>query len=138
MFNFLFYIISESFRIIELSWIWAKCKPAHLSVFFASKFSLCMHANSVKNGKTTWDCPVSKTNNNKNDHDCLFFLYFVILFTGNKTIISYVLALQTQQPKTVKILNLHTKIQRLPFYIKINYPSSPVRKVLTVSPKNCS
>ena len=34
---------------------------------------------------------------------------------GNKTIISNVLAKQTQQPKTVKILNLHTRIQRLPF-----------------------
>ena len=39
--------------------------------------------------------------------------------------------------ETVKISNLHTGMQRLPFYTKVNYPSSPVRKVLTVSPKNC-
>ena len=38
----------------------------------------------------------------------LFFLYFVILCKGKKTIISYVLARQTQQPKTVKKLHLHT------------------------------
>ena len=33
--------------------------------------------------------------------------------------------MQTQQPKTVKILHLHIKIQRLQFYTKINYPTSP-------------
>ena len=57
-----------------------------------------------------WDCLVSKTT-----IKTIIIIYLIILWTGNKTIISNVLAKQTQQPKTVKILNLHTGIQRLPF-----------------------
>ena len=55
---------------------------------------------------------------------------------NENTALSTWFALQTQQPKSVKILNLHTGIQQLAFSTKMNYPSSPVRKVLTVSPKN--
>ena len=63
-----------------------------------------MYSNLVfdtKNAKTTWNCPVSKTTIKTIRQSHLFFLYFVILCKGRKTIVSYVLAKQTKTVKNI-------------------------------------